>query len=80
MHTSVWVITSKNRDDMEARVRHKGGAGFTTELLGEVDLTISRFSEENFQEQGDTAPPLRYDYRVIGALWDGNIDRLHGAK
>ena len=45
MHTSVWVRTSKTRDEMEATVRHKGDADFTAELLGEVDLTISRFSE-----------------------------------
>ena len=56
MHTTVWVITSKTRDEMEAAVRHKGVAGFTAGLLDEVDLTISRFSGENFQEQGDTAP------------------------
>ena len=44
MHTTVWVITSKTRDEMEAAVRHKGVAGFTAGLLDEVDLTISRFS------------------------------------
>ena len=59
MHTTVWVITSKTRDEMEAAVRHKGVAGFTAGLLDEVDLTISRFSGENFQEQGDTAPQVR---------------------
>ena len=74
MHTTVWVITSKTRDEMEAQVRHKGGAGFTAELLREVDITIARFSEENFQEQGDTAPPLRYDARVVGGRWEGNIN------
>ena len=79
MHTSVWVITSKTRDEMEARVR-RNGAGFTTEFRREVDITIARFSEKNFQEQGDTAPPLRYDARVVGGRWEGNIDRLHGAK
>ena len=40
MNTSVWEITSKTRDKMEAAVRHKGDADFTAELLGEVDLTI----------------------------------------
>ena len=74
MHTSVWVITSKTRDEMEARVRHNDDAGFTNELLLEVDLTIARFSEKNFREQGDTAPPLRYDYRVVGGIWKGNIN------
>ena len=73
MDTSVWVITSKTRDEMEARVR-RNGDGFAAELLREVDLTISRFSEENFREQGDTAPPLRYDYRVVGGIWRGNIN------
>lgn len=58
MDTSVWVITSKTRDEMEARVR-RNGDGFAAELLREVDLTISRFSGENFQEQGDTAPQVR---------------------
>ena len=73
MDTSVWVITSKTRDEMEARVR-RNGDGFAAELLREVDLNISRFSEENFREQGDTAPPLRYDYRVVGGIWRGNIN------
>ena len=74
MHTSVWVITSKTRDEMEARVHHNDDAGFTNELLLEVDLTISRFSEENFRERDDTKPPLRYDYRVVGGIWRGNIN------
>ena len=73
MHASVWVITSKTRDEMEAWVR-RNGDGFVAKLLREVDLTIARFSEENFQEQGDTAPPLRYDYRVVGGQWEGNIN------
>ena len=74
MHTSVWVITSRTKHEMEAAVRHKGDADFTAELLGEVDLTISRFSEENFQDRDDTTPPLRYDYRVVGGVWRGNVN------
>ena len=74
MDTSVWVTTSKTRDETEAWVRHNDDAGFTTELLSEVDLTISRFSEENFQERDDTTPPLRYDHRVAGGRWEVNIN------
>ena len=67
------VITSKNRHEIEARVR-RNGDGFVAELLREVDLTIARFSEENFRERDDTRPPLRYDYRVVGGIWMGNIN------
>ena len=36
-------------------------------------MTISRFSEENFQDRDDTTPPLRYDARVVGGRWEGSI-------
>ena len=53
---------------------NEASARFVTDLLREVDLTISRFSEENFLERDDTTPTLKYDYRVVGGIWRGNLN------
>ena len=74
MRAQVWVTTSKTRAETERAIRsNEDTAMFTNELLKEMDHTTHRFSEENFQERDDTAPPLRYHYRVVGGIREGKI-------
>ena len=47
---------------------------FADELLGEVDIIIGRFNESSQQRRDDTVPPIRFDSRVIGGMWKGNIN------
>lgn len=71
MHYNVWIITSKTARDF-------GPATSPEDVRKELEEDAERICEHLYEhnlhrQQGETFPPLYYDWKETGGRWYGNI-------
>ena len=74
MHVSVWVITTKTRDELETARRNPEELNrFMSDAAQEARSITAHFDESLGERNEHVSPPFRFDHATPGTHWGNGI-------